>query len=87
METIQCKIILLPKEIQDIIYGFNVEHRDNMKPVFRVIRNLGRSCFICGEYLYDKPDEVVVYIMKRIITCSKKCEIIAFEELDMYHNK
>ena len=87
MEIIQWKIILLPKEIQDIIYGFNVEHRDNMKPVFRVIRNLGRSCFICGEYLYDKPDEVVVYIMKGIIACSKKCEIIAFEELDMYHNK
>jgi len=75
METIQRKIILLPKEIQDIINGFNVEHRDNMKPVFRVIRNLGRSCFICGEYLYDKPDEVVVYIMKRIITCSKNVKL------------
>ena len=81
MESIESKIILLPKEIQDIIYGFNVEHRANMKLVFRVVQSLGRTCFICGGYLYDKPDETVVYIMRRIIVSSKTCQLISLEEL------
>lgn len=81
MENISSKIILLPKEIQDIINEFNVEHRPNMKPVFQVIRSLDFKCFICDAYLYDKPIEDVVYIMKRVLVCSQKCEIIAIEEL------
>ena len=81
MENISSKIILLQKEIQDIINEFNVEHRPNMKPVLQVIRSLDCKCFICDAYLYDKPIEDVVYIMKRVLVCSQKCEIIAIEEL------
>ncbi len=80
MENISSKIILLPKEIQDIIYEFNVEHRPQMKPIFQVIRSLDLKCCICDAYLYDRPREDIVYMMKRIFACSKKCEIIANEE-------
>jgi hypothetical protein len=81
MENILSKITLLPKEIQDIIHEFNVEHRPMMKPVFQVIRSLDVKCFVCDEYLYDKPTEDLVYIMRRVFACSKNCEIIAREEL------
>ena len=81
MENILSKITSLPKEIQDIINGFNVEHRPKMEPVLQVIRSLDLKCFICDAYLYDKPREDVVYIMKRVFVCSKNCEIIARQEL------
>ena len=81
MENISSKIILLPKEIQNIISEFNVEHRSKMEPVFQIIRSLDLKCYICDAYLYDKPIEDVVYIMKRILVCSNKCEMIAIEEL------
>jgi len=81
MENILSKITLLPKEIQDIINEFNVEHRPKMQPVFQVIRSLDLKCFTCDAYLYDKPREDIVYIMKRVFVCSDKCEIIAIEEL------
>uniref|UniRef100_A0A6C0LQL1 Uncharacterized protein n=1 Tax=viral metagenome TaxID=1070528 RepID=A0A6C0LQL1_9ZZZZ len=81
MENISSKIILLPKEIQNIISEFNVEHRPKMEPVFQIIRSLDLKCYICDAYIYDKPIEDVVYIMKRILVCSNKCEIIAIEEL------
>ena len=81
MENILSKIILLPKEIQDLINEFNVEHRPNMKPVFQVIRSLDLKCFTCDAYLYDKPVEDIVYIMKRVFVCSENCENIAREEL------
>ena len=78
---ISSKIILLPKEIQDIIHEFNVEHRPMMKPVFQVIRSLDLKCYTCDAYLYDNPTEDVIYIMKKIFVCSKNCENIACEEL------
>ncbi len=81
MENISYKILLLPKEIQDIIGEFNVEHRPKMEPVFQVIRSLDVKCFICDAYLNDKPSEDIVYIMKRVFVCSTNCEIIAHEEL------
>jgi|UniRef100_A0A6C0DFL9 hypothetical protein len=81
METISSKIILLPKEIQDIISEYNVEHRPMMERVFQVIRSLDLKCYICDAYLYDKPIDDVVYIMKRVFVCSKNCENIAHEEL------
>lgn len=81
MENILSKILLLPKEIQDIIAEFNVEHRPQMKPVFQVIRSLDFRCYICDAYLYDKPMDDVVYIMKRVFVCSNNCENIAHEEL------
>jgi len=81
MENILSKILLLPKEIQDIIGEFNVEHRPKMEPVFQVIRSLDVKCYVCDAYLNDKPTEDVVYIMKRVFVCSNNCEIIAHEEL------
>ena len=81
MENISSKILLLPKEIQDIIHEFNVEHRPKMEPVFQVIRSLNVNCYICDAYLYDKPIDDVVYIMKRVFVCSNNCEMIAREEL------
>jgi hypothetical protein len=81
MENILSKILLLPKEIQDIIGEFNVEHRPKMKPVFQVIRSLDLKCYICDAYLYDKSIDDAVYIMKRIYVCSNNCEMIAREEL------
>lgn len=81
MENILSKILLLPKEIQDIIGEFNVEHRHKMEPVFQVIRSLNVTCYICDAYLYDKPIDDVVYIMKRVFVCSNDCEMIAREEL------
>lgn len=81
MENISSKILLLPKEIQNIINEYNVEHRPMMEPVFQVIRSLHLKCYICDAYLYDKPINDVVYIMKRVYVCSNDCEIIAHEEL------
>ncbi len=81
MENILSKILLLPKEIQDIIHEFNVEHRPMMKPVLQVIRSLDVKCYVCDAYLNDKPSEDIVYIMKRVFVCSNNCEIIAHEEL------
>jgi hypothetical protein len=81
MENILSKITSLPKEIQDIINGFNVEHRPKMEPVLQVIRSLDIKCFICHAYLYDKPREDILYIMKKVFVCSNNCEIIAHEEL------
>lgn len=75
------KILLLPKEIQDIIGEFNVEHRPKMAPALKVIRSLDLKCCICDAYLYDNPIDDVVYIMKRVFACSNYCEIIAREEL------
>jgi len=81
MENISSKILLLPKEIQDIIHEFNVEHRPMMQPVFKVICSLDLKCVTCDAYLNDKPNEDIVYIMKKTFVCSKNCEIIAREEL------
>jgi hypothetical protein len=81
MENILSKILLLTKEIQDIISEFNVEHRPKMEPVLKVIRSLDFRCVTCDAYLYDKPIDDVVYIMKRVYVCSNNCEIIAREEL------
>lgn len=81
MENILSKISLLPKEIQDIIGEFNVEHRPKMEPVFQVIRSLNLKCYICDAYLYDKSIDDAVYIMKRVYVCSNDCEMIACEEL------
>ena len=81
MENILSKISLLPKEIQDIIGEFNVEHRPKMEPVFQVIRSLNLKCYICNAYLYDKSIDDAVYIMKRVYVCSNDCEMIAHEEL------
>lgn len=81
MENILSKISLLPKEIQDIIGEFNVEHRPKMEPVFQVIRSLNLKCYICNAYLYDKSIDDAVYIMKRVYVCSNDCEMIACEEL------
>jgi hypothetical protein len=81
MDNISSKIILLPKEIQDLINEFNVEHRSMMKPVLQVIRSLDLKCVTCDAYLYDKPLEDIVYIMKKVFVCSKNCEFIAREEL------
>ena len=81
MEHILSKILLLPKEIQDIIGEYNVGHRPKMEPVFQVIRSLDVKCYICDAYLYDKPIGDVVYIMKRVFACSNYCEMIAREEL------
>lgn len=81
MENILSKISLLPKEIQDIIGEFNVEHRPKMEPVFQVIRSLNLKCYICDAYLYDKSIDDAVYIMKRVYVCSIDCEMIACEEL------
>ncbi len=81
MENILSKILLLPKEIQDIIHEFNVDHRPMMKPVFQVIRSLDFRCVTCDAYLYDKLTEDIVYIMKRVYVCSNNCEMIAREEL------
>lgn len=81
MENILSKILLLPKEIQDIIGQYNVEHRPKMETALQVIRSLDLKCYICDAYLYDKPIDDVVYIMKRIYVCSNNCEMIACEEL------
>ena len=81
MENILSKILLLPKEIQDIIGEYNVDHRPKMEPVFQVIRSLDVKCYICDAYLYDKPNDNVVYIMKRVFACSTYCEMIVREEL------
>lgn len=82
MENILSKrILLLPKEIKDYINEFNVEHRPAMKYVFTVIKSMELKCFICDAFIHDKPKYDQVYIMKRVIVCSKKCEIIAIEEL------
>jgi hypothetical protein len=81
MENILSKILLLPREIQDIIHEFNVEHRPMMKTVFQVIRSLDFRCVTCDTYLNDKPNEDIVYIMKKTFVCSNKCEIIARKEL------
>ena len=81
MEKILSKILLLPKEIQDIIGEYNVEHRPKMEPVLQVIRSLDVKCYICDAYLYDKPIDDIVYIMKRIYVCSNDCEMKACEEL------
>ena len=81
MENILSKILLLPKEIQDIIGEYNIEHRPKMEPVFQVIRSLNLKCYICDAYLYDKSIDDAVYIMKSVYVCSTNCEMIAHEEL------
>ena len=75
------RINCLPKEIQDIIHMFNVEHRVNMKPVFKVIKTLDFRCFVCRTFINDRPREGIVYMMRRTYCCSKECEIIGIEEL------
>lgn len=81
MENISSKILLLPKEIQHIIGEFNLEHRPKMKPVFQVIRSLHVKCVTCDAYLYDKPIDDAVYIMKKVWVCSNNCEIVARKKL------
>jgi hypothetical protein len=79
--TLSERIQLLPKEIQDTIRRFNVEHRPRMKPVFKVIKTLYFRCFVCRSYINDKPRDGVVYMMKRTYCCSRECEIIGNEML------
>jgi hypothetical protein len=77
--TLSERIELLPKEIKDMIYTFDAEHRRRMKPVFKVIKTLDFRCFVCGTFIHDKPIAGVVYMMKRTYCCSRECEIIGNE--------
>lgn len=74
------RIQLLPKEIQDLIYMFNVEHRYKMKQVFNYIHNIIYKCWVCDVYLIDILHHAK-YMRRNILVCSNECEIIAEEEL------
>jgi hypothetical protein len=74
MENIVSKILLLPKEIQDIIGEFNVKHRPMMKPVLQVIRSLGVKCFICPIlYLQWYKQKMMVNRIPSFFVVSYKC--------------
>ena len=75
------RIKLLPKEIQDLIYIFNVEHRYKIKKVFDYIHGIIYKCWICDIYLTDILHHGAKRMRKHILVCSKECEIIAEEEL------
>jgi|688.fasta_scaffold1713081_1 hypothetical protein len=54
MENSKLKLLikdLLPKEIQDLIGEFNVEHRYKMKESFRNIHHILYNCLICDIYI------------------------------------
>jgi len=75
------KIKLLPKEIQDLIYMCNVQHRYKMKKVFDYIHCIIYKCWICDIYLIDILHHSAKRMRKHILVCSKECENIAEEEL------
>jgi hypothetical protein len=75
------RIKLLPKEIQDLIYMFNVEHRYKMKKVFDYIHCIIYKCWICDIYLIDILHHHAKRMRKHILVCSTECENIAEEEL------
>ena len=82
MEIILFKRIqLLPKEIQDLIYIFNIEHRYKMKKVFYYIHGIIYKCWICDIYLIDILHHHAKRMRKNILVCSTECENIAEEEL------
>jgi hypothetical protein len=75
------RIQLLPKEIRDLIYMFNVEHRHKMKKVFNYIHGIIYKCWVCDIYLIDILHHHATYMRRNILVCSKECEIFAEEEL------
>lgn len=55
----------LPKEVQDLISEFNVDHRYKMKRVFVDIHNILYTCFVCDTYIIPHIHHDAVIIMKR----------------------
>ena len=41
-------MMLLPKDIIDIIFSFNANHRHNMSPSLQIIKNI-RTCLCCKK--------------------------------------
>jgi len=77
--TINHRIKLLPTEIQNLIYEFNVQYKDIMENVFSVILTLNIRCCICNIYMNDNVPNISI-IRKKTFSCSDKCTIIALEE-------
>ena len=70
-------IFLLPKEIIDLIYEFNPEHREKYKNAMQDIKNTVSivDCDICGNifYLYNKKK---IYINSSpYLFCSRNCQM------------
>ena len=82
MSNLLCKrILLLPKEIQDLIYTFNAEHRDKMKKTFKNIHNIMYNCWICDIYIIEHIHRDCKLMRRKLVVCSKECENEAIEEL------
>jgi len=82
MDSILSKRIdSLPTELQELIFMFNVEHRTKMKKVFKYIHHILYHCFTCEKYIIPHIHRDSMRIAKRILVCSKECEVIAEEWL------
>jgi hypothetical protein len=74
MSGLQLRISLLPKDLQMIIWEYNVEHRPKMKETFDEIRycdSYKYLCFICNSMKIGKYNFTNGLTDRKI--CSKRC--------------
>jgi hypothetical protein len=67
------QINLLPLEPQDLISECNVEHRENMKPIFNELL----KCVMCGDIKTIYTERIYIdqdIDTKRVICCSDDCQ-------------
>lgn len=68
----------LPKEIQNIIYEFNVDHRKYMKRIFQYILQMKFICDCCQKYMVKNMYRSKYY--ERMFCCSNECLYILIYE-------
>jgi hypothetical protein len=73
-------IRILPKDIQDYIYGFNVEHRPKMKVVLSELietyTEIIYKCSNCGDHLCEINESLSTCIYSyKLYFCSYWCQI------------
>lgn len=78
------QIALLPKELQDLIYQFNVEHRPIMNSVFKQLL----KCVMCGPISPETSE--AIYIDKEldgtaVICCDRICQEDLYYRKRIYH--
>jgi hypothetical protein len=67
---------LLPKEIQDLVFEFNIEHRFLMKNVLNQLKNY-IFCENCNKLIAPS-------LLNKVRYCSSVC---LYNLLDIYNNK
>ena len=76
MTTLLQRIESLPKEIQLLIYEYNVEHRQKMFPILKLFKQYKPYRKTC-EYCNVTKIALVLYSYSRYCDeyiCSRKCE-------------